>query len=159
MDFRNITNTINEYTEQTFGLVADCGLDFAFYPDACVGEPDVTYSLIVTERFDRLYSKFIEEKFGVVVPVFLISLLHEVGHYFTNDYWTNTEQRYFAKQKELLNPEDDIDTLVYFQILDEYYATKWAIEYIQEHPQEIEEFWNKVRAQIENFYKENGYEV
>lgn len=155
MDFNCITTTINEYTLKTFGITVDCGLDFSYYPDACYDEPDITYSLIITERFDRLYSKFIEKNFGLTAPIFLLSLFHEIGHHFTNDYWSNKEQRSFAKQKALLNGNDDNDTLLYYSLPDEYEATKWGIEYIESHPEEVEKFWNILRTKIEQFYKEN----
>lgn len=160
MDFRNITNIINEYTEQTFGLVADCSLDFAFYPDAGEDEPDITYSLLVTEKTDKTFKKFVKIAFNCDFDnIFVLSLLHEVGHAMTDEDWTARQQDDFANRKNGLSPDNEIDLYTYYYIPDEYNATKWAIEYIQEHPQEIEKFWNRVQTQIENFYKENEYEI
>lgn len=155
MDFNCITTTINEYTLKTFGITVDCGPDFSYYPDACYDEPDITYSLIVTERFDRLYSEFIEENFNFTAPIFLLTLFHEIGHYFTNDYWSNKEQKNFVRRKARLNGNNNDDTRLYFSLPDEYEATKWGIEYIKSHPEEVEKFWNTLRTKIEQFYKEN----
>ena len=51
-----------------------------------------------------------------------ISILHEVGHYFTKEYLT---LEYYAEA-------DNVSSNDYFNIEAEYKATQWAIEWLQD---------------------------
>lgn len=158
MDTTAITNLINDYLKR-FDLTCEMGLDFCYCPDACVEEPNIYYSLLTTEKTNRTFDKFINDNFGIVVPNFIISLFHEIGHHFTNDLWTDKEQEDFEIKKAVLNPNNENDLLTYYWVEDEYKATEWAVNYIQSHAEEIEDFWNRLTEEFFKFYIDNGLEV
>lgn len=85
---------------------------------------------------DELYSFFICENFGIRPNIFVMSILHEIGHLMTND-------------DEMLDERDTIYNLLkvnyevnhnyidynrmYFNIPAEYEATAWAVDFYRQH--------------------------
>ena len=71
-------------------------------------------------------------------PIELWTILHEIGHYYTEDFY-NSEIDYLAREAiRNLKPSDfaENDGLpnAYFDLRSEWLATEWAIQYAKKHP-------------------------
>lgn len=116
---------------------------------------------------DKVFNEFVEIEFGLVNPdFFIISLLHEIGHYMTDDQFDTLDDLYFWGEKtdnlEKLNratTEEEKKALefVYFRLGDEYAATEWAVDFYKEHPQWVAETTKKVNKALHKFYKKNRF--
>ena len=154
-----LNRVVNDFTER-FGLRAELGEDFAYYPESEV----VTYSLLINERADRTFSTFLRENFpDIEADLFLWSLLHEVGHHMTIDQWEDAEQDEFDEKKDrlsLLYREEDgesgeeIDELFYdyYETPDEFEATSWAADYMRENSEEVEKFNREMKDMLMHFF-------
>lgn len=137
--YDNLTNEVNKFLGNIFGLRAEPAIDFAFYPDADEDEPDITYSLLVTEKTDETFRRFVKIAFDCDFDnIFVLSLLHEVGHAMTDEDWTTRQQADFANRKNGLNPDNEVDLYNYYYTPDEYAATAWAIDFINDNRQYID---------------------
>lgn len=115
---------------------------------------------------DEVFNDFLADEFDLINPnIFIISLLHEVGHYMTDDDFDVFENLYFwnAKQDNLekLNATTDEEErkaleYVYFRFPDEYAATEWAVDYYRSNPQKIAKMTAKVNKALCKFNKKNG---
>lgn len=107
--------------------------DFLYYYDS----EHIGYALVVAERTAKLYPDFCEANgLQYEVPIFILCLLHEVGHHYTTNMFGDDELCDLADEKDLLGDNDE-DFLEYFVIEDEFEATMWAIEFINTHPSQI----------------------
>lgn len=115
---------------------------------------------------DKVFNDFLADEFGMVNPnIFIISLLHEVGHYMTDDEFDEIDDLYLwnAKQDNLakLNATHDEKELkaleyIYFRLPDEYAATEWAVDFYESHPQWVAKMTAKVNKALCKFNKKNG---
>lgn len=139
-----------------FECTCSMGLDFSYY----YGISEITWSLFTTETTDITFTEFVEKEFpDITADIFLWSLLHELGHHETCDSWVEKDQLKFdAKKEELENSTEDYakSCIDYYYIPDEYEATKWAADYMEEHIEEISELWDKLQEAIMSFYKVNN---
>lgn len=154
-----LNRVVNGFTEK-FGLRAELGEDFAYYPESEV----VTYSLLINERADRTFSTFLRKNFpDIEADLFLWSLLHEVGHHMTIDQWEENEQDEFDERKDRLSllyreevdgSEEEIDNLFYdyYKTPDEFEATSWAADYMRENPEEVEKFNCEMKDMLMHFF-------
>lgn len=150
----NITKVINKFLEP-FELKSAAGTDFAYYYTDNI----VEYTLVVSARMDRMFREF-AETLGLIhkVDVFLLSLLHEVGHHETYDELDDADITYSADIKATLTTNDcDVET--YFNLPDEYAATEWAVNYINTHTAEVASLWQELQPAILQFYIDNNIEV
>lgn len=145
--FEEITSILNNFlAEEEIECTCELDTDFAYYCNSDV----ITYSLITTERTDKLFTEFAKQH-GLKVDcgIFLLSLFHEVGHYFTlEDLDEKTEKR-CERIKETLSPNKDKDCLKYFGLADEIIATEWAIEYINNNEKKLEKLAKKLQKAID----------
>lgn len=82
------------------------------------------------------------------------TILHEIGHYFTDDYLTDEDREADYEYRKLLSlgiipddysrPDDSIDE-AYFNLPAEWEATEWAINYIKKHPRKCLIFGDLLR--------------
>ena len=126
-----VNKMMNDFVSE-FGLRAELGEDFAYYPESEV----VTYSFLINERADRTFKTFLCRNFpDIEADLFLWSLLHEVGHHMTIDQWEPDEQDEFDERKERLSLsydgsdgdcDEEMDKLFYdyYETPDEFEATK-----------------------------------
>lgn len=154
-----INDIVYELVSQ-FDCNCEMGLDFSYYYDSSL----ITWTILVTETSDKSFSEFVKENYpDITADIFLWSLLHEIGHNETCSYWTEKEQKKFDKQKEELEKENqDKDYLTscieYYNIPDEYEATKWAAKYIINNEEYLKEYWERLQAAIVDFYILNSIE-
>lgn len=142
-----IENTVNEYLKR-FDLEGELDNEFAYYRDGLV-----TYSVVVTERFDNLFLNFCETQFPLInAPIFLWSLFHEIGHAMTDDEIDDETYDFCFNTKLGLDGESDEDTMTYFNLPDERRATEWGYYYMLNHEEEVKELWEKIRVEIEKLH-------
>lgn len=142
-----IENTVNEYLKK-FDLEGELDNEFAYYRDGLV-----TYSVVVTERFDNLFLNFCETQFPLInAPIFLWSLFHEIGHAMTDDEIDDETYDFCFNAKLGLDGESDEDTMTYFNLPDEKKATEWGYYYMLNHEEEVKELWEKIRVEIEKLH-------
>ena len=152
---KRVNRIINEFTAQ-FGIVAKFDTEFeAFCDDMTVG-----YTLLHTGRDDNDFIEHAQERYPEIqADIFLWAFFHEIGHCMTENMWTEEERDYFWKQKDvMLEPALDrnyINTW-YYACPDEFFATRWAGEYMMNHPKKVAKFWNELQPAIMRFYRKNG---
>lgn len=151
---RIFSKAVNEYISME--------LDSDFWYD-CVTE-EIHFSIIMAERSDRCFKEFFRKRYGIElktsVELFVMSVLHEIGHYYTYDdipddifnYCKDEEERI---QKEL--EENDTDEIYsrYFYLPDEIVANDWAAEWYKSHPKKFNKLVNKTQVILNNFYSQN----
>lgn len=143
-----VTTILNEYLEK-FGLTATLDTDFGYYRY----DDLITYTVVVTERFDRLFQNFVETNFPLVnAPIFLWSLFHEIGHAETDDDLDDDLYDFCYNAKIGINPDNDEEVMAYFTLPDEYAATEWAYYYFLNHKEEVTELWDRLRPEIEKLH-------
>ena len=128
-----------------FGITKVIGADdYAYYFDDAI----VTFRLNITDS-DEAFSKFVKERFNFEDDnIFMLSLLHEVGHHVTDDD-INENIYNFCKQEK-----DRIESEIY-NLPDEIMATQWAVDYIKKHPKKVRKMWNKCEKALHEFYAKN----
>ena len=102
------------------------GSMFIYYPE----ERIIQISNVIDEielEGNKFLENYLYEEFNLYVPqdkMFIFSILHEIGHYFTFDM-TN-----YDKYCKMITKILDDNYLEYRKIPEEYNADKWAVEFI-----------------------------
>ena len=149
MEAEPITKVLNDFLAP-FECEARLGTDFAYYTD----DSSITYALLVRDESEEAFQKFVEKLFpNIHAPIFLWSILHELGHHETEDEFEDDEWEDYMALTSM-----DISNEVYFELDIERAATVWAGEYIQSHVDEVAELWNKLQPAIKNFYSKLNVE-
>lgn len=137
--------------------------DWAYYPE----DNKITYSLIDNKIEDIWFNEFVKKRFGYKVKnTFMITVLHEIGHKMTLDdiyesdavyKFCEAEKERISKDMENAKSEKESKKLEfqYFALPDEIIATKWAVDYIKEHEEELEEIWQNIQNALVEFYAKN----
>ncbi len=150
---RRIDRIINNFTKN-FNIKADLGNEFlAYCPDRLIN-----YTLVIDEEDIRYFKEDAEKRYpDVHADIMLWCLLHEVGHIMTDDMWTEEELDYFEEQKEHMTScaDDDNRNDWYHACPDEFFATKWAGDYMRKYPKRIAKFWNELQIALIDFYRRN----
>lgn len=142
-----------------FGIDSDFDSDFYYDPE----EERVYFSILVTEKADALFKKFILENFNLITPnIFTLSLLHEVGHFYTLNFFTEKQIRNTHKEKVLI--EKKLNTLPinsdeynevfceYFNLNIEKVATEWAVTYYKNNKKRCDDFYEDFLNILQNEY-------
>ena len=116
---------INIYPELNINSFKEDSM-FLYYPeDRIIGMSNVVDEIEM--EGNEFLEKYLYKEFNVYIQqdrMFIFSLLHEIGHYFT--FNMNNYDEYCKMLRNL--PDDDY--LEYRKIPEEYNADKWAIEFI-----------------------------
>lgn len=122
-----------EFSEDLSIVEAD---DFYYMPET----DEIGFSKYVYEEHDAKFLEFAQE-LGLEydVDVFLLSLLHEVGHFFTIE---DEELDIFWKARLDNGAPTDVDE--YYRDPIEAAATKWAVDYINNNFNEIEKLTSMI---------------
>ena len=146
-----------------FGIKkAKFGNEYAYYFDKNI----ITYS-IVEDETDTLFNDFVRERFGYDVEnIFIISLLHEIGHAKANNQIKKDIYQFCISEKERIQSElalasDEEERALYYQYFslpDEIMATQWAVNYAKNHPKKIKKMWEKCKKGFHEFYGMNEVE-
>lgn len=155
---KRVNRIINEFTSQ-FGLNAHLEPDFCYYRN----EHSVAYSLVVcsADQYFIPYCSHIDNR--VKADVFLISLMHEIGHHFTQFNFSEDDWDKSNDIKEHINealgkyPNKAAKwNNIYFNLDVERVATAWGLNYLATHSEEVAEFWAELQPAIMRFYRKNG---
>ena len=115
------------------------GEDFCYYPSLHT----VQWGMFDSEKTDNHFRQFFHE-YGMKNDecIFIISLLHEVGHFQTIHFFSNEEFESDFAAKENRISDGTIDTdYWYWELPIELAANMWAINWINEHPIEVKELY------------------
>lgn len=98
-------------------------------------------------RTDKLYMEYVKELApDCNVPVFLLSILHEIGHIMTYEEEDMDEKdMVYGLLKATLddNPSEELEDMcvkAYFRIPLEEKATLWGIDFAMTHPELIQKY-------------------
>lgn len=150
-----IDKIINKFTAP-FGVTANLGIEFQAFCDSMT----IDYTLFFDEDSTIAFIDDATKRYPEInADIFLWAFMHELGHCMTENMWTEAEKEYFWEQKDAINDaEIDMDEANnwYHACPDEFFATRWAGEYMLNHPRKMQKFWKKLHAAIMKMYKENG---
>lgn len=152
-----LVEMVDEFLEP-FGCDSDFDSDFFYDAE----EERVYFSILSAERSERLFKEYILKTFNVNIEnIFMISLLHEVGHHFTIYNFSAPELKKAHKEKEKIEKElnkadNDLTFSRYFDINIEKVATEWAINYYLSHQARCEKFFKAFSEKLHEEYKRFG---
>lgn len=110
--------------------------DFGYYEDS----EEVGVTLVSDERSQWFMENAFNRGLSYDCGDFIASFMHEIGHHFTLDKISRKQDRIINKRKRKLNGNKRKHNFKYFNILDEVLATNWAIDYINNNEDIIEQF-------------------
>jgi len=158
---------LNEIMEQFFIELGydeiECCLetDFCYY----LGTDEIAYSLVSMENADKGFKKFLENTYENIPPcsLFVISLLHELGHHITLPLYSKKIKKEWSIKKSLVESkkadtdEEKIQKQIeYCNLPEEKIATDKAIEILLENYKFIHSYEKTIFKAIKNFYKKNN---
>lgn len=152
-----LVSLVDEFLEP-FGVDSDFSSDFSYDPE----EERVYFSIMVSERADRLFKQYVSSHFHFETPsIFMLSLLHEVGHAYTLPTLSKLriDADHQAKEiiEEALNMDDDDEIYsLYFDLGIEKVATAWAIDYYREHRKRCDDFYSRFLSALRSEYERIG---
>lgn len=150
-----LVSLVDEFLEP-FGCTAEFSNDFSYCPE----DNEITFTILYSERADRLFREYIKSHFSFEVPnLFMMSLLHEVGHAMTLFTFSKTEMENAHHAKELIEndlKEEDTDETFskYFDLDIEKVATEWAVNYYRSNSEKIEDFYLKFEKTLHQAFTE-----
>lgn len=151
-DLKKITKILNEFTQKEFGVKTKIGKEFLAYPD----DDEINYSLIVGTINIQTFLEDAETRFPTVkADIFLWCFFHEIGHCMTDYLWTDGEQERFSNELVRMTEVEDTKekSYWYYSMPNEFFATRWAGQYMTDHPQKVAKLWNKIQPKILKFYQ------
>jgi hypothetical protein len=167
---KGLERTINNFLFP-FGLKGSLNNDFSYE----YLNDKVNFSIVVPKKLDNWFKEYIYSQWGYIgeVDIFLLSLLHEIGHSETWDEFEDNFEEYSLKRKQIsfdlhllyyTNREQNIEEKIkelhfkYFDLPEERAATEWAVEYIKSNSISLSKDWNKISKAIIKFVKLNNIE-
>lgn len=152
---KKVNKIINKFTEQ-FGVTCRYDTEFEAFCDN--GRKLVGYTFLDTGCGD--FVEDAQKRYPEInADIFLWALMHEIGHCMTENMWTQEEREYFWYQKDMIvdmEIEEEGMNAWYHCCPDEFFATKWAGDYMRNHPKEMKKFWNKLQCAILQMYAKNN---
>ena len=138
-----------------FGCDSDFSSDFSYDPE----DDRVYFSIIVSERADRLFKEYVSTHFHFETPsIFMLSLLHEVGHAYTLHTFSKMRLETAHEAKKIIEEAlemDDSDEIysLYFDLSIEKVATAWAVDYYRANRKRCDDFYSKFVSALHAEYK------
>ena len=157
LDTDILISLVDEFLEP-FGLDSDFDSDF-FYDSE---DETVFFSVIVSERADRLFKEYVHKTFSFDIPnIFMLNLLHEIGHAETLSQFSKQRLKTVHKQKEAISERldqtnSDACYIEYFDLSIEKVATAWAVEYYKANTKRCEDFYSRFLKELHRQYAEIG---
>lgn len=133
----------------------------------CISDDKLYFSLFDDEYTNNLWREWLKREYkkdyNKNFSTFVLSFLHEIGHYYTiedfdDDYDTIVAQ----KQGLAIDYDTDSDqeivekNFTYWELPIEKAATDWAIDFYNKHFEEMQIFLKKCLQVISEFYAENS---
>lgn len=146
-----------------FGIpCAYLGTEYSYFPN----NDKIEFKITEDEIGDQLFIDFIKDYFNYDVQYsFIISLLHEVGHFYTYNELEEDVQDFCTDEKEKIdkameNAEtyEEVKELMYkyFTLPDEIVATEWAVNFAENNPKVLDKMWHKCYNALGEFYEKNN---
>lgn len=141
-----------------FGCDSDFDSDFSYDPE----DNRVYFSIIVAERSDRLFKQYVSTHFNFETPsIFMLSLLHEVGHAYTLHTFSKLRLKTAHEAKKIIEEAlemDDSDEIysLYFDLSIEKVATAWAVDYYKANRKRCDDFYKAFLETLQEEYKRLG---
>ena len=155
---KKIDKIINNFTMKNFGVTARFDTEFEAFCDE--GRKLIGYTLITTEGGEGQFIEDATRRYPEInADIFLWALMHEIGHCMTEDMWTPEEREYFYYQKDMIyemEVEEEGMNAWYHACPDEFFATKWAGDYMRNHPKKMKKFWNELQVAMLQMYEKNN---
>lgn len=152
-----LVSLVDEFLKP-FGIDSDFSSDFSYDPE----DERVYFSIMVSERADRLFKQYVSSHFHFETPsIFMLSLLHEVGHAYTMPTLSKLriDADHQAKEiiEEALSIDDDDEIYsLYFDLGIERVATAWAVDYYKAHKERCDNFYSKFLNALKSEYERMG---
>lgn len=160
MDTTEIDNILKQWLNKNgfSQYVVESGIDFEFF----YLSNTIVYCFVVPTVGDKIFSNYFKElglKYDA--DIFLLSFFHELGHGETINDIPDEEYYYSLRVKEYISTIESQPILyeIYQHLPDERAATRWAVEYINNHFKEVNDLWKKLQPAIIEFYKKNNIEI
>ena len=133
-------------------------------------ETDTLHYSLTEYITDIWFNEYIRDTFRYIVgntveDIFLISVLHEVGHRETIDFIPDKVYNKCLIEKgkiqtALENAETETEMkkieYKYFALTDENQATEWAVNYARKHRKKVKKMQKAVVEAVAKFYVKNG---
>lgn len=120
---------------------------------ANITEEIVYYAFCEDDEADKMFYRFGQEE-GLVMDCgsFVLSFFHEIGHIMTDDLLSERVLNKCEKAKEKIEQIEDYvqANKLYFALDDEITATRWAIDYINDHEREVEQLIKNMKKVLDN---------
>lgn len=152
-----LISLVDEFLEP-LGCDSDFDSDFSYDPE----DEKIYFSITISERAERLYKEYVKTKFNFNIPnIFIMCLLHEVGHFYTLNTFSKMKIETDHQAKELIETAlemDDSDEIysLYFDLSIEKIATAWAVDYYRINQKKCDDFYLKFKSALINEYKRLG---
>lgn len=157
LDTNILVSLVDEFLKP-FGVNSDFSSDFSYDPE----NNKVYFSIMVSERADRLFKQYVSSHFHFETPsIFMLSLLHEVGHAYTLPTLSKMRIKidHQAKEaiEEMLDADDDDEIYsLYFDLGIEKVATAWAVDYYKANRKRCDNFYLKFVTALREEYMRIG---
>lgn len=152
-----LVEMVDEFLEP-FGCDSDFSSDFSYDPE----DDRVYFSIMVTERSDRLFKQYVSTHFHFETPsIFMLSLLHEVGHAYTLHTFSKLRLKTAHEAKKIIEEAlkmDDSDEIysLYFDLSIEKVATAWAVDYYKANRKRCDDFYSRFLQTLKAEYERIG---
>jgi hypothetical protein len=151
MDTKAISEKIQSFLEREgFDVRVGCDTDFVYE----YATSTVYYALVVSDNSSKWFREYALSK-GLKYDCgsFFLSLFHELGHHMTMDLIDDDEYWEGVEKKKGLDGSKKEDNFFYFDLPDERAATEWAIDYINNNQEKIQELYNSIKLDIDQIFK------
>ncbi len=152
-----LVEMVDEFLEP-FGVDSDFSSDFSYDPE----DDRVYFSIIVAERSDRLFKQYVSTHFHFETPsIFMLSLLHEVGHAYTLHTFSKMRLETAHEAKKIIEEALEIDNSdeiysLYFDLSIEKVATAWAVDYYRANKKRCDDFYSRFLQTLKTEYERIG---
>ena len=105
----------------------------------------ITFCMVEPKEANIEWKKFLKETHNFDLTsenVFALSILHELGHHYTVDLFSDEDWESYATQKTLEDLEGSELHQAYFNLPNEQIATAWAVELYRANPTYMKA-WNQ----------------
>ena len=118
----------------------------------------ITFCMDEDPTVNKTWKKFLKENYNFTLTAenaFLISILHELGHHFTIDLFTEEEWTEQATEEVLkgIDCESEEYRLAYFNLPIERAATAWAITMYNKYPKTMRAWGRRFTCALRHYNK------
>ena len=126
-------------------IEVDFEYDFGYAVDDYKGIHCLNIGVEANDNAGNYFEQFLYE-YGceyVGIPYPILALIHELGHVTTISNFSPTEMNLFYLAKQFDHGESEHDWYFrYWEMPDEFAATMWAVDFINNHIDAVEELCN-----------------